>query len=353
MPSGGQKGGDQCGDIREVESSKPVLSQMIYNGTDDPTYVTLTAGQKLAIGYWKSPLCTGTVIAPGWVLTAKHCQTEAPLTKFCIGVSQTAPGQCFDVIRNIEAPTYNFLGEPIELDLVLTELEGYNADSEDVKPIPLVTQPLAFFVGADAEASGYGLQEKGDIGEQKFLSARIESVAPPSDGAQFIRIFGNGEKGVCGGDSGGPLMVVDSTGVVRVAGALKGGDTTCTGYDRYTRVDFMKDWIETYTGVTPNPNGPPGCGDVTEEGLCTGGRALYCLGNRLWADACPNTCGYDESESAYRCIEGSDPCRGVDALGSCDRNSAVWCESGVVKRRNCECETSTCVDDPKVGAYCE
>ncbi|MBK9072795.1 MAG: hypothetical protein IPL79_17610 [Myxococcales bacterium] len=115
----------------------------------------------------------------------------------------------------------------------------------------------------------------------------------------------------------------------------------------------MKEWIETYTGLTPNPAGTPGCGDVTAEGLCTGGRALYCLSDRLWADSCPNTCGWSVVDEAYRCIEGTDPCRGVDVLGSCDRNAAVWCDEGQVRRRSCDCEGNTCVDDPSYGAYCQ
>lgn len=339
------QGADQCGDLRELD--------VVYNGTDHSTYVSLTEAQERAIGVWVGgAICTGTIIADQWVLTAVHCDISEG-QQFCVGADMYNPEGCFEIARIINSPTYSYLGQTIQLDLALVELQDFHPADYDIEPIPIVTQPLEFFVGDTAEAGGFGSQEDGSIGYKQFVASRIESVAPPSDGAQFIRIAGDGEKGVCGGDSGGPLMVFDSTGVVRVAGALKGGDSSCVGYDRFTRVDFMKEWIETYTGVTPNPNGVPGCGDITEEGLCTGGRALYCLGNKLWADSCPNTCGWSIEDSAYRCIEGSDPCRGVDVLGSCDRNAAVWCDAGEVKRRSCDCEGTTCVDDPSYGAYCQ
>ena len=65
-----------------------------------------------------------------------------------------------------------------------------------------------------------------------------------------VIIDGEGTRGVCNGDSGGPVMVIAEDGTVRVAGTLHYGDPSCVGRDNYTRVDLFRDWIEGHTGPT-------------------------------------------------------------------------------------------------------
>ncbi|MBK9072796.1 MAG: trypsin-like serine protease [Myxococcales bacterium] len=131
-------GKDQCGDTRELDA--------VYYGTDHPTHVELSLGQERAIGVWANgAICTGTVIADGWVLTAVHCDiTESQ--QFCIGTSLYEPDACFDIIRIINSPTYSYLGDAIELDLALVELADFDLAAHNVEPIPIVTQPLEFLL---------------------------------------------------------------------------------------------------------------------------------------------------------------------------------------------------------------
>jgi secreted trypsin-like serine protease len=57
-------------------------------------------------------------------------------------------------------------------------------------------------------------------------------------------VDGEGRTGACAGDSGGPLLVADSSGQARVAGVLDRGSADCLGLDLYTRIDALADWIE-------------------------------------------------------------------------------------------------------------
>ena len=162
-------------------------------------------------------------------------------------------------------------------------------------------------------------------------------------------------RGLCGGDSGGPVMVIADDGTTRLVGDLTGGDPSCVGVDNYTRIDNVRDWIESTTGPLPEP-GAAGCGDVTSEGACRDGAAVWCEGTTVRTQACTagQTCGFDTGAGGYRCV-AADPCVGLDAVGRCDGNVATWCDGGVIRRRDCGACGQTCAASVPEwgGAYCQ
>ena len=332
--AGAPDASNSCEDTRRIDR--------VYYGTPQPTYVPLTPGQILAIG--KIGGCSGTLIKPTWVLTAKHCGLDTG-DSFCMGEDPSDPDKCVGFARVLDNPAS---------DMTLCELEqDARTLMPAVEPIPIMTLPLdQSWVGKKAEAAGYGQQEDGGYGEREFTAEPIVGLQ-----GHDIRIDGEGVHGVCFGDSGGPLMIIAPDGTTRVEGDLSGGDSSCVGVDTYTRVDTSVAWIEGYTGPTEVGTG---CGSVDAEGRCAGGSAIYCgADDQLVSEPCPDACGWDPSAPGYRCISGSDPCGGVDGVGTCDGNTARWCEDGVPHSVDCTscdevCDVvggtgATCIEDPCMG----
>jgi hypothetical protein len=313
---------DECGDIR--------VANVVYYGTAEPTVVPLSPGQMLAIGTFGG--CSGTVIAPTWVLTASHCGLGGG-EDFCVG--EDSPDTCIGSIQAYDAPG----------DMTLLELDR---DAREVLPelvpIPILTEDMdEAWIGRTAEASGYGGQEDGSSGEREFTAEPIVSLS-----GDTLTIDGEGRHGVCFGDSGGPVMVVASDGTARVAGDLSNGDGSCVGRDNFTRVDVYRDWIEDHTGPTVPPNG---CGGVDGAGRCLDGVATWCDDDRVQSQRCEagTACGWDAGARGFRCIAGVDPCGGVDGFGTCDGGTARWCDAGIPRARDCTACGQTCDPEAPIG----
>lgn len=320
--------GDECGDSRTVAR--------VYYGTLEPTYLPLTPGQAMAVGTFGG--CSGLLITPTWVLTAAHCGLRTG-ARFCIGAEPSRPEHCFEAARVVDNPRG---------DMTLVELSGSAVERvPEVVPVPILTEELdGSWTGRTAEAAGYGQTETGSSGTRKFTAEPIVSLS-----GDTLTIDGEGRRGVCFGDSGGPVMVIAGDGTVRVAGDLSNGDGSCVGRDNYTRVDVYRDWIEGYTGPTVVGGAP--CGEIDPVGRCMDGAATWCRGDELETERCAGDCGWDGAAGGFRCIEGSDPCGGVDAFGACDGQVARWCEGGVPRSRDCGACGESCQIVPEVGGvYC-
>lgn len=320
---------DECGDLR---SAVP-----IYNGTAEPTVVPLAPGQLIAIGTFGG--CSGALIAQRWVLTATHCGLYAG-AEFCIGEEPDRPDTCLGSVDVADNPSG---------DMTLVELDRDAREAvPEVVPIPILTEEMdQAWIGRTAEAAGYGEQEDGSSGEREFTAEPIVSLS-----GDTLTIDGEGRHGVCFGDSGGPVMVVASDGTARVAGDLSNGDGSCTGQDNFTRVDVYRDWIEGRTGPTEPPDG---CGDVGAQGRCLDGSAIWCEGDELHSEPCGDgrACGWDAAVSGFRCVDGEDPCEGLDAVGRCEGAVARWCDRGRLRSRDCGACGQACDDaTTQGGAYC-
>lgn len=251
----------------------------VYFGTREDTTLGLTPGQVLAIARVQGAgggLCSGSVIAPHWVLSAKHCYPSINVgAEVSVGPDPNNPTFTMHVRRAIPNPT---------IDLLLLELtEDATTFVPGLTPLTVYPGALSSMVGRTVEASGYGEQDNGMLGQRRFTAERCYEVA-----GDYLSVDGMGARGLCGGDSGGPVMYRES-GTVYVLGALTGGDSSCVGQDHYTRVDLGRDWITSNVGMAADP-----CMGVTAAGRCEGTTATWCEGGairRRMCGVCGRSCG--------------------------------------------------------------
>ena len=330
-------GGDICidGPNKPLEN---VISN-VYYGTDEPTEIPLTPGQVWAIGNFFG--CSGTVIAPTWVLTASHCNLRRG-AQFCVGTAPNNPDVCFRAARVLDQPRG---------DMTLIELDGdATAGLPGLEPIGLLLEDLGRpWIGRIVEAAGYGRDERGRSGRREFTAEPIARL-----GNDTLTINGEGRHGVCFGDSGGPVTAIAADGSARIAGVLSNGDSSCVGFDNYTRVDVYRTWIEGYTGPTPAP-GPQPCGMIDAAGRCEANTAVFCDGDVLARQQCGggDVCAWDTA-AGWRCVApAADPCGGLTWLGDCDGGVLSWCDRGQLHTRDCRSCTEVCVNrNADVGHVC-
>jgi len=200
--------------------------------------------------------CTGTLIAPGVVLTAGHC--EALHTRIFIGNDVGKKGREVRVSRHVRHPRWD---ERYHNDLMLLIL------AEKVKSVEPRRLASAAIVDAalDGRVVGFGTT---DLAGQKGYGVKRYADVPIVSQACKGTVNGQADSGVygchigkeivagkplllrdtCRGDSGGPFYVADGHKRWFLAGVTSRGTdlatTMCGDGGLYVRVDEYRDWID-------------------------------------------------------------------------------------------------------------
>jgi len=240
-------------------------------------------------------LCTGTLVAPTWIVSAGHCSSITGAAGAGIPIAQ--PPQLFEVslgtnqaqtdlipgegpgvhptVKSVTVnPDYNFLLNGSGYDVSLIELnEPVNLPNIKVagKGEEALWKP-----GTLATIAGFGVtEEDGDLPD-KLQEAQVPIVtdayaanAYPDEFENKTQIGAGFDKGgvdTCQGDSGGPLMVPGPNGVMRLVGDTSYGDGCAQPHKPgiYGRVadTTLRTWIKS---VAPEAVAPDAAATTTKK----------------------------------------------------------------------------------------
>lgn len=213
-----------------------------------------------AVGSDRGYFCTGTLIAPRLVVTAKHCNNITRVFLKGFDVSQPEGGETIPVEAQHQHP---------EVDLKLLVLQ---------RPSTVTPRHVAQgreVRGTEALLVGFGTTDFGgrlNYGLKRHVTVPIASLgcdapaAPDQHGCKAGKELVAGHRGLnkdsCRGDSGGPLYVLGDDGGYHLLGATSRGargGRLCGDGGIYVRVDQFLDWIrETAGALSDTIEGPFG-----------------------------------------------------------------------------------------------
>jgi secreted trypsin-like serine protease len=176
--------------------------------------------------------CSATIIAPTWILTAKHCVSGGGLS-FRIGsLDQTTGGT---VANGVSVHNHSS-------DLSLVRLDRSVSGT-----YARLGQPGSVTVGQNVQVYGWGATSQ--CGSEINCQSRLLKVANVTVTGGCTDAYGGnaicarrGDGITAGGDSGGPMMA----GGVQVGVASTSDRQTTTAYTNVTR---YRSWIQSIAGV--------------------------------------------------------------------------------------------------------
>ena len=226
-----------------VASDTPGVAPRIINGTVTTQFPSVgKVGD--ATGYG----CSGTLIAPQYVLTAAHCAEGVSDTggRFMIGNLE------YRTTKVYVHPNYNSnqIGSDAANDIAIFKLDR---PVTNVTPTPIYRSNPA--VGQMLTLVGFGYGGTGTTGSDGVYGIKRSGTTPIDSVSSTLiswNFDNNSESNTAPGDSGGAAFITVG-GVNYLAGVTSGGtlDNAGLGDNSFdTRVDVYAAWIDSIVGST-------------------------------------------------------------------------------------------------------
>ncbi|MEC9465456.1 MAG: trypsin-like serine protease [Myxococcota bacterium] len=194
--------------------------------------------------------CTGTLIAPTYLLTAAHCLFESSE-----GASVFFGADARDLSSGVQVPVDTYIPHRLYADDDFYDIGLVRlAEAAPIEPIPYATQLDESIIGQNPLFIGYGVVDaySEEAGEKRSVSIQITELTTDS-----FTYAGTGVN-TCFGDSGGPALL-ELNGALQVIGVTSWGDDYCEEFGVNTRTDTYDHFIQCVLA-----GGDSQCGDVVE-----------------------------------------------------------------------------------------
>jgi secreted trypsin-like serine protease len=262
--------------IKVAASSKSLMQQAVdrYAAKDKGARIVGGEGAKWEDNPWQVALvhaqdpenaraqfCGGSIISPGWVLTAAHCiDTRFTAADYAVlsGTGNLKSGGVRTrVLAYIVHEGWRIAGNKSEYDNDIALLKLDTALPLRGKSIPLA-QPNTALEQLAVLVTGWGVTEHRPTGTELLQQVTVPTVSAGTcnakkayGGAVTPQMFCAGEyrKDSCQGDSGGPATA-NVQGERRLIGIVSWG-IGCGERDKYgvyTRLPLYREWIALKTG---------------------------------------------------------------------------------------------------------